>query len=163
MMLFPSPSPSLLQFSSLHCSYLWRSNWQTKINWKNTMWGGEWDFWWPISFSLHLCLQFSHNQQIYDLHFLFKSKLMVLKLMPMFQLKLDASEFCNCNCFMLYFPNETNILLSFLPTSSLAFTVMRSLEPISCLCYGNPKTVSYKLNKLSLREGQNQDPFQPVS
>lgn len=40
--------------------------------------------------------------------------LMILKLMPEFQLKLYSSEFCSCNCFMLYFPNETTILLSFL-------------------------------------------------
>lgn len=86
---------------------------------------------------------------------------MVLKLMPTFQLKLDASEFCNC--FILYFPNETNILPSFLPAGSSAFTVMRGLKPISCLCYGNLKTVSCQLNKLSLQEKQNQHPFQTVS
>lgn len=41
------------------------------------------------------------------------TNLMILKLMPMFQLKLQSCEFCSCNCFMLYFPNETTILLLF--------------------------------------------------
>lgn len=73
------------------CSYPWRSSWQIKVNWRSTTWGGEWHFWWPASVSLHLCLQLSCNQQICDLRFVPKSQLKVLKLVLMFQMKLDAS------------------------------------------------------------------------